>query len=128
MDDPNTLFLLSKVGLKLVDKTGICESRMWLLDEEEESMQYLSLHKSKSDRAYKGGKILSIREATDEEVDEYQDLVEKDRVPRPKNRKIITFQIEKNWHALWPRKVNRKPMAYKGMGFIDKSDSETPES
>ncbi len=121
MDDPNTLFLLSKTGLKLVDKTGICESRMWLLDEEEASMKYLSLHKSKSDRAYKGGEILSIRDATDEEVDEYQDLIEKEKVPRPKNRKIITFQIEKNWHALWPQNVKRKPMAYKGLGFIDKS-------
>ena len=61
MTSPNTLFILSKLSLKLIDKKGICESSMWLLTEDEESMKYLSLHKSKSDRAYKGGEILSIR-------------------------------------------------------------------
>ncbi len=120
MTSPNTLFILSKHGLKLIDKKGICESRMWLLTEDEEKMKYISLHKSKSDRAYKGGEILSIREATDEEVVEHHQQIEKENPEKAKNRKIITFQIDRDWYALWPKDARKNPMAYKGVGHIEK--------
>ena len=55
MNQPNTLFLLARYGLKMVDSSGVLESHMWLIDEHESSMKYISLHKSKADRAIKGG-------------------------------------------------------------------------
>ena len=40
-------------------------------------MSYVSLHKSKSGRAIKGGKIIGFRNATEEEIAEHQDLLNK---------------------------------------------------
>ena len=63
MTEPNTLFILAKWGLKVVD--GVYETHMWILTEQEASMKYVSLHKSKADRAGKGGEIVKIRLATE---------------------------------------------------------------
>jgi len=41
---------------------------MWLLDSEEQSADYIALHKQKSQRSWKGGRIVGIREATEEEL------------------------------------------------------------
>ena len=94
---------------------------MWILTPEEEAMEYVSLHKSKSERAYKGGKIISIREATEEEIGEHQQLLEKideESMKRTGNRKIITFQIEKDWRVLWPKTAKKNPMSYKALGHL----------
>ena len=122
MSSPNTLIILSKHGLKLIDKKGICESSMWALSDEEETMKYLSLHRSKSDRAFKGGEILGVREATDEEIIEHHKALNKsdpESAPeKTKSRKIITFQIDRGWHALWPEEARKNPMAHKGIGHV----------
>ena len=47
---------------------GYLESCMWLLDSEEQSADYIALHKQKSQRSWKGGRIVGIREATEEEL------------------------------------------------------------
>ena len=122
MDQPNTLFLLARYGLKMVDKSGVLESHMWLIDEYESSMRYVSLHKSKADRAIKGGEILDIREATDEEVEAHQMLMkklDKGEMNTVEGRKIIVFQLERRWNALWPQQAKTNPMAYKGVGYTD---------
>ncbi len=122
MDHPNTLFLLARYGLKMVDNSGVLESHMWLIDQQESSMKYISLHKSKADRAVKGGEIIDIREATDEEVEAHQELMEqldKGEMNTVKGRKIVVFQLDRRWNALWPQQAKTNPMAYKGVGFID---------
>ena len=48
---------------------GSLESYMWPLDPEEQSADYVALHKQKSQRSWKGGRIIGIREATDDELD-----------------------------------------------------------
>ncbi len=80
-----------------------------------------TLHKSKSVRAHKGGEILSIREATEEEIDEHQRLLEKideESMKKTGHRKIITFQIEKDWRVLWPKTAKTNPMTYKALGKL----------
>jgi len=122
MSNPNTLFLLYKHGLKLIDKKGICESGIWQLSEDEQKMKYLSLHRSKSDRAYKGGEILDIRDASDEEITAHYESMEKP-VPATSStadpRKIITFQIDRDWNVLWPEIARKNPMAHKGTGHVE---------
>ncbi len=54
----NTLFIIAKYGLYPADEKGIFKSLMWILTPEEKSMKYVSFHKEKSSRAYKGGKIV----------------------------------------------------------------------
>ena len=48
MKENNTLFILAKWGLKSIRHSGIFESHMWILTDEETSMKYVSLHKSKA--------------------------------------------------------------------------------
>lgn len=121
MNSPNTLFLLCKHGLKLIDRKGICESGMWLLTDDEKAMKYLSLHRSKSDRAYKGGEILDIRQANEEELQEHYQSISKSAPESTQNnrqRMIITFQIDREWNVLWPEQARANPMAHKGTGHI----------
>ncbi len=47
---------------------GHLESLLWTLDQEEQSAEYVALHKQKSQRSWKGGRVLGMREATDEEI------------------------------------------------------------
>ncbi len=69
---------------------------MWLLDPADITMENVSFHKSKSDRAYKGGKILGFRDATDEEFQAHQELMQKpdegSMADNEKLRQIIVFQ------------------------------------
>ena len=122
MGSPNTLFLLYKHGLRLIDKKGVCESGIWLLTDEERQMEYLSLHRSKSDRAYKGGKILEIRDATEQDVAAHYELIKKelpDSAQSVKARQIITFQMDRDWNILWPEDARKNPMAHKGTGHVE---------
>ena len=121
MSQPNTLFILANWGLK-VDKSGIFESHMWLLDEQEENMKFVSLHHSKAKRAYKGGRIIEIRLASDIEIEEHQALMVKhnrDPMQNPDKRKIVVFHFDPEWNALWPEYAKTNPMTYKGTGFVD---------
>ena len=66
--------------LHLIDKgaglhqaaDGSLESHLWPLDSEEQAADYVALHKQKSQRSWKGGRIVGIREATEEELSAYK--------------------------------------------------------
>ena len=121
MTKPNTLFILAKWGLKKV-VDNIFETHMWILTDQDESMDYVSLHKSKANRASKGGKIVDIRLATKDEVQAHQDLLTK-KGNRPMKvvdgRKIVKFELNPKWDPNWPLDAKTNPMAYKGLGYID---------
>jgi len=62
------LHLIEKgMGLNQSDD-GHLESLLWTLDSDEQSAEYVALHKQKTQRSWKGGRILGLREATDEEL------------------------------------------------------------
>lgn len=54
-------------GLHQADE-GHLESLLWSLDPDEQSADYVALHKQKSQRSWKGGRIVGLREATEEEL------------------------------------------------------------
>ena len=127
VSENNTLFILTKYGLKVGAEPGLFESHMWLLTESEASMQYVSLHKSKSDRAYRGGEIIDIRDATDDEIVTHQELVAKhgrDSMAIEEGRKVVVFKWDKAWDVMWPAHAKTNPMAYKGLGFVEWSRAD----
>lgn len=124
MNQPNTLFLLYKHGLKVLNKKGVCESGIWHLSSDEQQMKYLSLHRSKSNRAYKGGKIISIRNAHQDEIAAYYHELNK-TVPTSAAStpyQVIKFQMDREWHVLWPEDARKNPMANKGTGHIESKE------
>ena len=121
MSQPNTLFIIAKMGVKVIDKSGVFESHMWLLDDHEESMKYVSLHKCKADRAYMGGRIIKVRLATDSEIKEHQDLMAKnDKGPmkRTDGRKVVVFRRKPEWKAPWPNHAKTNRRTYKCIGYV----------
>lgn len=48
--------------------SGYLESLLWTLDQDEQAAEYVALHKQKSQRSWKGGRIVGMREATEEEL------------------------------------------------------------
>ena len=120
MTEPNTLFILAKWGLKVVD--GVFETHMWILTDQDASMKYVSLHKSKANRASKGGEIVNIRLATEDEIQAHQALLAKEGNAPMKSvvdRKIIEFQLNPRWNPHWPNDAKTSPMAHKGLGYIE---------
>ena len=73
-------------GLQQAEE-GHLESLLWSLDQEEQSAQYVALHKQKSQRSWKGGRIVGLREATDEELAASED----DKALR-KGTLVVQFQ------------------------------------
>lgn len=62
------LHLIEKgAGLQQADE-GHLESFLWVLDEEEAAADYVAFHKHKTQRSWKGGRVLGIREATQDEL------------------------------------------------------------
>jgi len=47
---------------------GNLESLLWTLDRDEQAAEYVALHKQKSQRSWKGGRIIGMREATQDEL------------------------------------------------------------
>ena len=47
---------------------GCLESCLWTLDGEEQTADYVALHKQKSQRSWKGGRLIGVREATADEL------------------------------------------------------------
>jgi hypothetical protein len=120
MTEPNTLFILAKWGLKVVE--GVFETHLWILTEQEASMKYVSLHKSKAVRASKGGEIVNIRLATEDEIKAHQALLTKEGNGPMKSvvgRKIIEFELNPKWNPHWPIDAKKSSMAYKGLAYID---------
>ena len=125
MGQPNTLFILAKMGVKHTDKSGVSESHMWLLDDQEEAMEYVSLHKSKAHRAYVGGRIIEVRLASDSEIKEHQYLMLKNgkgRMQITDRRKVVVF-CRKAKKAPWPNHAKTNPRAYKCVGYVDWNDA-----
>ena len=121
MTEPNTLFILAKWRLKQVDY-GVFETHMWILSDQEASMEYVSLHKTKADRASNGGEIVDVRLATEDEVQAHQALLAKKGNPPMKSvdgRKIVRFKLYSKWNPHWPADAKKNPMAYKALGYID---------
>lgn len=126
MNKPNTLYLLAEYGLHGTGTIGILESWMWILDPPDFGMMYISFHRAKSERAYKGGEILDIRNATPEEFEVHQKEVKergKDLMDPDKPRKIIVFKPIPSWNKLWSQTANSHQMAYKALGYVEVRDS-----
>jgi hypothetical protein len=66
--DVKILHLIEKGGGLHQAPEGHLESFMWALDNDERTADYVALHKQKSQRSWKGGRILGVREATEEEL------------------------------------------------------------
>ena len=121
MTEPNTLFILAKWGLKQVEY-GVFESHMWNLTDQEASMEFVSLHQTKEDRASNGGEFINFRLATVNEVQAHQALqTEKGKGPMKlvDGRKIVKFKLNPKWNPHWPADAKSNRMAYKALGYID---------
>ena len=84
-------------------------------------MSFISLHKTKSDRAHKGGVIVGFRDANDDEVEKHQELLRKLDKPEMKetsSRRIVIFRPDVSWDKLWPSDAKSNPMTYKAIGYV----------
>jgi hypothetical protein len=97
---------------------GYLESCMWPLDGDEQSADYVALHKQKSQRSWKGGRILTVREATE---DEMTAQAEEGPAPR-KGRMIVQFEPIREYNGRpgipWGGS-RRGTMAYKSLETVD---------
>jgi hypothetical protein len=116
------LHLIEKGGGLNQAPNGYLESFMWLLDGEEQSADYVALHKQKSQRSWKGGRILGVREATEEELTTYID-----GAASKKGRLIVQFEPIREYNGRpgvpWGGS-RRGTMAYKSLEICDDSDAE----
>ena len=122
MSSPNTLFLIARFGLKGSDIKGILESWMWILEPLDYDMDYVSFHKSKSDRAMMGGKVVGFRSPTQEEYEFHQaEMRERDEgeMKALEERTIIRWQRSPNWSESWPLAARSNPMAYRANDHVD---------
>lgn len=84
-------------------------------------MKFVSLHRSKSVRAHKGGEIVSVRDATEDEIAKHQELLKrlsKEAMQDTDSRCIVVFRLDPDWNKIWPKNTNSHQMAYKGIGFV----------
>jgi hypothetical protein len=98
---------------------GYLESCMWPLDNDEQSADYVALHKQKSQRSWKGGRIVDVREATDDEISS-----QPEDKPR-KGRMVVRFEPirEYNGRPGLPWGGSRKgTMAYKSLETVTDTD------
>lgn len=111
------LHLIDKGSALQQSTGGNLESWMWPLDSEEQAAEYVALHKQKSQRSWKGGKIVAIREATDDEV-----TARPTDAASKKGRMIVEFEPirEYNGRPGIPWGGSRKgSMAYKSLETLD---------
>jgi len=96
---------------------GYLESCHWSLDGDEQTADYVALHKQKSQRSWKGGRLLGVREATADELSERTgSSVGK------KGRLIVQFEPIREYNGRpgipWGGK-RKGTMAYKSLETID---------
>jgi hypothetical protein len=125
----DTLELAVKI-LHLIDKgmslqlgsAGCLESFMWPLDNEEQSADYVALHKQKSQRSWKGGRIIGFREATDEEIE-----LHAAESSTKKGRVIVQFEPIRQYNGRpgirWGGS-RKGTMAYKSLETVEDDSSE----
>jgi hypothetical protein len=98
---------------------GYLESCMWPLDSEEQSADYVALHKQKSQRSWKGGRIVGIREATEEEVSEQPAEAP---ASSKKGRMVVRFEPIREYNGRpgirWGGS-RKGSMAYKSLETVD---------
>jgi hypothetical protein len=100
---------------------GHLESMLWVLDSEEQTADYVALHKQKSQRSWKGGRILGVREATEDEI-----TTQSSQLTTKKGRLVVQFEPirEYNGRPGIPWGGSRKgTMAYKSLETLDEKDS-----
>jgi len=99
---------------------------MWILDPQDYEMKYISFHKTKPDRAYKGGEIFGFRDPTMEEYESHQEEMRErgeGQMNSPDDRKIIRWRPIPSWKELWPRGGGSNPMAYRDYGYVPPDDA-----
>jgi hypothetical protein len=98
---------------------GHLESFLWLLDSDELAADYVALHKQKSQRSWKGGRILGVREATEEEVS-----LKSATAASKKGRMVVQFEPIREYNGRpglpWGG-VRKGTMAYKSLETVDDS-------
>ena len=113
-----TLYVLAKIGLhKGSNVPNTLESWMWHLDEKQKEAEYLSLHKTKADTAWKGGRIIAIRKVTENEVAKHQEEMKKagkEEMKTTFDRYIIEFEPDRSivGRKVWPKEGRSNPMTY----------------
>jgi len=99
---------------------------MWILDTKDYEMEYISFHKTKSDRAYMGGKRLGYRDPTEEEYESHQKEM-RDRgegqMKSREERQIILWRRIPDWDETWPGGGGWNPMTYKERGYFPPYDA-----
>lgn len=96
---------------------GHLESMLWVLDSEELTADYVALHKQKSQRSWKGGRIVGVREATEAEI-----TSQSSQLTTKKGRLVVQFEPirEYNGRPGIPWGGSRKgTMAYKSLETVD---------
>lgn len=113
------LHLIDKGTALQLTPEGYLESFMWPLDPEEQSAEYVALHKQKSQRSWKGGRIVGFREATEEEIS----AAENDSSVR-KGRVIVQFEPIREYNGRpglrWGGS-RKGTMAYKSLEELDEA-------
>ncbi len=100
---------------------GYLESCLWTLDGDEQAADFVALHKQKSQRSWKGGKLLGVREATADELSNRSG-----NGVTKKGRLIVRFEPirEYNGRPGLPWGGKRKgTMAYKSLETVDDQSS-----
>lgn len=114
------LHLIEKGGGLHQAPEGHLESFMWSLDSEEQSADYVALHKQKTQRSWKGGRILGVRKATEEELS-----AQNGNTTTKKGSLVVLFEPirEYNGRPGIPWGGARKgSMAYKCLETVDDAD------
>jgi hypothetical protein len=116
------LHLIEKGSTLKQTPDGDLETFMWLLDSDEQATDYVALHKQKSQRSWKGGRILSMREATEQETAEMAD-----GTPKNKGRMVVRFEPVRAYNGRpgipWGGS-RRGTMAYKSLEEVDGDGSD----
>ena len=97
---------------------GHLESLMWALDNEEQSAEYVAFHKQKSQRSWKGGRMVGVRKATDAELTLLDDSVSPAKATAKQGHLVVQFEPLREYNGRpgvrWGG--NRKgSMAYKSL-------------
>jgi hypothetical protein len=115
------LHLIEKGNGLQQTEDGHLESFMWSLDGDELDADYVALHKQKSQRSWKGGRILGVREATDEE------LSEREQATAKKGNLVVQFEPIREYNGRpgirWGGS-RKGTMAYKSLEIFEGDDAD----
>jgi len=111
------LHLIEKGGGLRQAPDGYLESCLWTLDGDEQTADFVALHKQKSQRSWKGGRLLGVREATADELNNGSG-----NGVTKKGRLIVQFEPIREYNGRpgipWGGK-RKGTMAYKSLEVVD---------